>query len=263
MDVTLNGARIHYERSGTGFPLLLIHAGIADSRMWEPQVNAFAKHFDVIRPDQRGFGESELLPGTWSPVEDLLALIDALALKPVHLVGCSMGGAVAIDFALDHPERVSKLVLVGSALHGADFGEKYTELWAETEAADRAGDLEALNLAELHLFLDGPRRPRGYVAQPLRDLFLDMNGRSLQSDFKSSPRKDLDPPAAGRLHEITAPTLVVVGDEDVPPVFDTVELLMESIPNARKEVIHDAAHLPNLEHPDDFNRRVLDFLLEG
>jgi pimeloyl-ACP methyl ester carboxylesterase len=154
-------------------------------------------------------------------------------------------------------------VLVGSALHGADLGEKYAELWAETEAADRAGDLEALNLAELHLFLDGPRRPRGYVAQPLRDLFLDMNGRSLQSDFKSSPRKDLDPPAAGRLHEITAPTLVVVGDEDVPPVFDIVELLMESIPNARKEVIHDAAHLPNLEHPDDFNRRVLDFLLEG
>jgi pimeloyl-ACP methyl ester carboxylesterase len=87
-----------------------------------------------------------------------------------------------------------------------------------------------------------------------------MNGGNFESDFKSAPIQHLDPPAAERLHEITAPTLVVVGDEDAPPIFDVVELLMEKVPHARKAVIHDAAHLPNLEHPDEFNRIVLEFL---
>jgi len=94
----------------------------------------------------------------------------------------------------------------------------------------------------------------------VRDLFLDMNGGNFASDFKSAPIERLDPPAAERLQEISAAMLVVVGDHDVPPVFDSVELLMEKVPHARKAVIHDAAHLPNLEHPDEFNRIVLEFL---
>jgi 3-oxoadipate enol-lactonase len=263
MEATLNGARIHYERAGEGMPVLMLHAGIADHRMWEPQVRPFAKHFDVICPDMRGFGRSELPPVRWSPVSDLLALMDDLHLKPAHLVGCSLGSTLAIDFALQHSERISKLVLVGPGIGGANFGQKYPELFAEVRAADEAGDLDAVNRAEMHLFLDGPRRPRGYVRQSLRQLFLDMNGSNFQSDFASAPTLDLDPPAVERLQEITAPTLVVVGDEDVPTVFDAVELLMEKVPHARKAAIHDAAHLPNLEHPDQFNSAVLEFLLES
>ena len=263
MDVTLNGARIRYERTGSGIPVLLLHAGIADLRMWEPQVHHFAKHFDVIRPDMRGFGGSEMPPERWSPHGDLLALMDELHLKPAHLVGCSVGSAVALDFALDHPDRVSKLVLVGPSIGGANFGKKYPEVFADIRAADEAHDMEALNRAEMRLFLDGPNRPAGYVKGPLRELFLDMNGKTLALDWDSAPTDELDPPAAGRLDEITAPALVVVGDEDVPTVFDAVELLMESLPHARKAVIHDAAHLPNLEHPDEFNRVVLEFLLGG
>lgn len=260
MITEINGARIHYRREGAGFPVLMLHAGIADSRMWQPQADEFAKLFDVIRPDTRGFGDSELPPRRWSPVGDVIALMDEIALKPAHLVGCSMGDALAIDLALDHPARVSKLVLVGSAVGGANFGKKYPELFAEVKAADEAKDFDALNEAEARLFLDGPRRPRGHVGGELRELFLDMNGRTMHNDFDSAPTDDLDTPAAGRLHEITAPTLVVIGDEDVAPVLDTVELLMDSIKGARKAVIHDAAHLPNLEHPEEFNRIVLDFL---
>lgn len=263
MDITLNGARIHYERAGSGIPLVLLHAGVADHRMWDPQVDAFARHFDVIRPDFRGFGDSELPPQPWSPVDDLLALMDELALKPAHLIGCSFGGAAAIDFALQHSERMSRLVLVGSGINGSHFGTKYPDVFAEVEAADKANDLAALNMAEMHLWLDGPRRPHGYVRQPLRDLFLDMNGKNFGADFEKAPISAIDPPAGGRLHEITAPTLVVVGDEDVPTVFDAADMLMSSLPQARKAVIHDAAHLPNLEHPEEFNRLVLDFLLEG
>jgi pimeloyl-ACP methyl ester carboxylesterase len=262
MEATLNGARINYERTGNGIPVIFLHAGIADARMWESQVGPFAEYFDVIRPDTRGFGKSELPPMRWSPVADLLALMDELHLKPAHLVGCSLGGSVAIDFALQHGERLSKLVLVGPAIGGANFGKRYPDVFAEVRAAEETGDEQAINQAEMHLFLDGPRRPRGYVKQPLRDLFLEMNGSNFGSDWNSAPTDDLNPPAAERLHEITAPTLVVIGDEDVPTVFDAVDLLMERLPHARKAVIHDAAHLPNLEHPEEFNRLVLDFLLE-
>jgi pimeloyl-ACP methyl ester carboxylesterase len=262
METTLNGARIHYERAGEGLPVIFLHAGVADSRMWEPQVHEFAKHFDVICPDIRGFGASNLPAGGWSAVDDLLALIDELHLKPAHLIGCSIGGGIAIDFALEHGERVSKLVVVGPGISGANFGERYPELWTEVEAADKAGDKEAVNAAEMRVWLDGPRRPDGYVKQPLRELFLDMNGRNMENDWASAPNEPIDPPAVERLHEITAPLLVVVGDADVPPVFDAVELLMEKVPHARKAVIHDAAHLPNLEHPHEFNRIVLEFLLE-
>ncbi len=261
MEATINGARIHYEREGSGIPVLLLHAGVADRRMWEPQVEPFARHFDVIRPDMRGFGKSELPPARWSPAADVLGLIDELRLKPAHVVGCSMGGSAAIDFVLQNPERVSKLVLVGPGLGGADFGQKYPELHAEAEEAYKAGDNEAANQAEMRMWLDGPRRSPGYVRQPLRDLFLDMNGGGFDKDWDSAPIDRLDPPAIDRLHEISAPTLVVLGDEDMPEIIDTVELLMEKIPHARKAVIQDAAHLPNLEHPEEFNRLVLEFLL--
>ena len=262
MEATIHGARIHYEREGAGIPVLMLHAGVADHRMWDPQVNAFARDFDVIRPDMRGFGRSELPPGHWSPIADVLGLIDDLRLKPVHLIGCSIGGGIAIDFAIEHGERISKLVLVGPGIGGIEFGPKYPELFAEAEAAEKSGDHQAIVEADARLWLDGPRRRPGYVKDPIRRLFLEMDS-NFDSDWESAPIDQIEPPAAERLHEITAPTLVVVGDEDAPPIFDAVELLMEKLPHARKAVIHDAAHLPNLEHPDEFNRIVLEFLLEA
>lgn len=257
----INGARIHYEREGKGPPVVFLHAGVADSRMWEPQVAPFSRHFDVIRLDQRGFGDSELPPKPWSPVADLASLMDQLSLESAYLVGCSMGGALAIDFALEHPDRVARLVLVGSAIGGFTFRPEHAHLFVEASAARKAGDPKALNEAMMHLFLDGPERPRGYVKEPLRKLFLDMNGHALRVDFDKAPTKDPDPLAVRRLHEIDAPTLVVVGDKDVPTVMEAADLLMNSIPDVRKAVIDDAAHLPNLEHPEEFNRVVLDFLV--
>jgi len=260
-DVSINGARIHYERAGDGMPVLFLHAGVADSRMWEPQLSAFARHYDCIAPDLRGFGTSELPPQHWSPVADLLGLVDHLHLKPAHIVGCSMGAGIAIDFALEHGERISKLVVVGPGISGAEFGPKYPDLFADMDAADKTGDHTAMVEAEARLWLDGPRRPQGYVKDPIRKLFFEMDS-NFDHDWDSAPIDGIDPPAAERLHEITAPALVVVGDEDAPPIFDAVEMLMEKLPHARKAVIHDAAHLPNLEHPAEFNRILLEFLLE-
>lgn len=262
MKAQINGASIHYRREGAGFPIVMLHAGVADSRMWQPQVDEFAKQFDVIRPDMRGFGDSELPAGPWKPRDDLLGLVDELRLKPAHLVGCSMGGSLAIDFAIDHPERVSKLVLVGAGVSGAKQDPRHESLYAEVMAADERGDMDAVNQAEMYLWLDGPYRARGYVAKPLRHLFLDMNRRNLDSEWSQSPMQALEPGAADRLNEISAPTLVIVGDADLEPIRETADLLASSILRARKVTIHDAAHLPNLEHPEEFNRIVLDFLLD-
>ena len=261
MEVELNGARIHYRRSGAGYPVLFLHAGVADSRMWDPQAAELGKHFDVIAPDMRGYGKSDMPATSWSPIADVLALMDALRIRETpHLVGCSIGGGVAIDFALEHPDRVSKLVLVGSGVGGRPQDHKYDDLYTEVDAAEETKDIDVLNEAEMKLWLVGPGRTASQVDQRLRDLFLDMNRIGLNSDFASAPTQKLDPPAFGRLEEIKAPTLVIVGDEDLSEIQDTADLLVSKIPGARKAVIHDAAHLPNLEHPAKFNRLLLDFL---
>ena len=108
----------------------------------------------------------------------------------------------------------------------------------------------------------GPRRPEGSAPAAVRDLVLDMNGRSLQSDWASAAHESLDPPAIERLEEITAPTLVIVGDEDLPHAAANAEVITSRIPDSRSVVITGAAHLPSLERPDEFNRALRSFLME-
>jgi 3-oxoadipate enol-lactonase len=260
MDVTLNEARMHYERSGAGYPLLFIHAGIADSRMWEPQAIALAGRFDMIRPDLRGFGDSELPPVPYSGVADLIALMDHLEVGRAHVVGCSMGGTLAIDLALEHPERVERLVLVAAGISGSNLGAADQALFADIEEADRANDMDAVNRAEVRLWVDGPRRPEGSAPAHVRELVLDMNGRSLHTDWSSAENLPIDPPAITRLSDIVSPTLVIVGDQDRPHASANAAVMMAKIPGALRVEIKDAAHLPNLEQPDEFNRLLLDFL---
>ncbi len=260
MEVTLNGARIHYERSGTGFPVLFIHAGIADSRMWEPQARAFARHFDMVRPDLRGFGDTALPPAPYSGIADLLALLDHLHIDRAHVVGCSMGGTVALDLALEHPQRVARLVLVAAGVSGSNLGAADAALFTEVEEADKAGDMDAVNRAEVRLWVDGPRRREGSAPATVRALVLDMNGRSLHTDWASAESQPIGRPAIGRLREIAAPTLVIAGDQDLPHCLANADLITSKVPRARKVIIKDAAHLPSLERPEEFNRVVLDFL---
>jgi pimeloyl-ACP methyl ester carboxylesterase len=155
---------------------------------------------------------------------------------------------------------VSKLVLVGAGVSGQPSDDENDHLFAEVAAAEKAKDMKALNEAEMRLWLVGPGRSPAQIDKRLRDLFLDMNGRSLQNDFETAPMQKPEQPAFDRLEEIKAPTLVIVGDRDLPEIQHTADLLVSKIRGARKKVINDAAHLPNLEHPEKFNRLVLDFL---
>jgi 2-hydroxy-6-oxonona-2,4-dienedioate hydrolase len=257
----VNGARLHYEVVGEGEPLVLVHAGIADSRMWDAQIEAFAHRYRVFRYDMRGFGKTAMVKGPYSHHEDLRSLLDYLGVRQAHLVGCSMGGATVLDFALRFPERVAALVLVGSAVSGFEVDVERPKQWDELVAADEAGDLERVSELEVQIWVDGPGRQPEDVPAAVRDLVREMNLIALRSEA-SELGEELppEPPAVDRLVEIGAPSLVIVGDSDQPRITAAADLLERELPNVRKVVMPGVAHLPNMERPVEFNRIVLDHL---
>ncbi len=256
-----NSATLYYEVAGEGEPLVLVHAGISDSRMWDGQMDTFSRRYRTIRYDLRGFGKSPLVEGPYSHHTDLRALLDALEVDRASFVGCSLGGGAVLDFALENPERTGSLVLVGSAVGGFESDEGKPEEWDELVAADEAGDLERVSELEVRMWVDGPRRGPDAVDPAVRDLVREMNLIALRNEALQLG-EELDPevPAASRLSQIQVPTLVIVGDEDRSRTLAAADLLERGLPYAQKRVMSGTAHLPNMERPDEFNRLVLDFL---
>jgi 3-oxoadipate enol-lactonase len=257
----VNGASLYYDASGDGEPLIFVHAGIADRRMWEGQLGAFAERYRVIRYDMRGCGRSEAPTGApFSHHDDLRGLLDFLGIERAILVGCSIGARTVIDFALAHPERVRVLALVCPSVSGFESHEEPPAEWDELVAADEAGDLERVSELEVRIWVDGPYRSPDDVDPVLRDLVREMNLIALRNEPDMGEERPVEPPAVTRLAEIQAPTLVVAGDLDRPEVGTRAELLARSIPRAQKEVMSGTAHVPSMEKPDEFNRVVLEFL---
>jgi pimeloyl-ACP methyl ester carboxylesterase len=234
--------------------VLLLHAGIADRRMWAPQIEALeAAGHRVTAPDLPGYGETPLEPGTIAYVDHVAALLD----EPAAVVGCSFGGSVALELALERPELVQRLVLVGSAIRGWEWSEASAAGFAAEEALLESGDLAgaAAQQAKLWLGPDATRQVRELTeAMTLRtyELQLPLDGQVAGS----WP----EPKAIERLGAIAAPTLVVVGAEDVEDIRRAAEQLAAQITGARLETIAGAGHLPSLERPAELNRLLLDFL---
>lgn len=255
----VNGARLFYEVAGEGPAVVLIHAGIADSRMWDEQFEAFAQHFRVIRYDARGYGRSDMPAGPFAHRDDLRGLLRILGVERAALVGLSMGGSTAIDFTLDHPETVWALVPVAAGLGGYQYSESMLRADAEEEAAFERGDMDAVYEINLRTWVDGPARPPDDVAPAIREKVRQMQ-RDASTSTEGEPRR-LDPPALGRLAEITAPTFVISGDADMPDMPAIADLLTTGIAGAQQAIIPGVAHMVNMERPAEFNRLVLDFLL--
>jgi pimeloyl-ACP methyl ester carboxylesterase len=257
----VNGARIYYEAVGEGEPLILVHAGIADSRMWDDQLTAFADRYRVIRYDMRGFGRTAMVEGPFSHHEDLCGLLDYLEIELAHLVGCSLGGGAVLDFALEYPQRAGNLVLVGSAIGGFSPDFDLPVQWDELVAAEEAGDLERVSELEVGIWVVGPERSLDAVDSSVRALVWEMNLVALRNEVAGlGDEWEPEPPAADRLPDVQAPTLLIVGAEDQPRVFAAADLLERELPNVRKVVMHGTAHVPCMERPEEFNRIVLDFL---
>lgn len=254
------GARFYYEIAGEGAPLVLVHAGITDSRMWDEQFYAFAEHYRVLRYDRRGFGRTEMTPGPFSHHLDLYELLKFLGIEGAILIGCSQGGKTVLDLALEHGETARGLVLVASAVSGFTFAGELPAQQAELEEADERGDVARVNELELQIWVDGPRRAPSEVDSRLRERVREMNLIALSATSDASIEQMLEPPAVHRLEEIRVPTLIVIGDLDTPKTLAAAEWLSEKIHGAQKIVIRGTAHLPNMERPAEFNRRVLEFL---
>ena len=255
----VNGARLYYEATGDGHPLVLIHAGICDSRMWDEQVPVFSQHFRVIRYDVRGFGRSRMPNGPFAHHHDLHALLDCLEVKQAHIVGVSMASAIAAEFALEYPTMVSALVLVASGIGSAPSAE-VMRCWEEAEAAAKAGDIARAVELELRLWVDGRGRTPKQVDPQVREQVRVMNTGNFANTNEGAEPQRLDPPASARLGDIHVPTLIIYGDLDVPDVLESADILAKGITGAQKVVMHGTAHLPSMEQPDVFNRIVMRFL---
>jgi len=257
--VEVNGARLAFEIAGHGRPLVLIHAGIADSRMWDDQVDAFARQFTVIRYNLRGFGQSVMPAGTYSDRDDLCGLLRALDIVRAAVVGVSRGAMIALDFALDHPKMVEALVLTSPALGGVAASVAAHQQDAGIGALADSGDLAGAVELELRRWVDGPHRSPDMVDAIVRETVraMDIDNFNLEEDGDELP---LMPPAAGRLVEIRVPTLVIVGDGDVPEILENADRLVGGITGSGKAVVPNAAHMLSMERTQEFNRLVLDFL---
>jgi pimeloyl-ACP methyl ester carboxylesterase len=254
----VEGTNLYYEIAGEGSPLVLAHAGFVDHRMWDEQFAVFAKNYRVLRYDMRGFGQSEMPTGPFSHRHDLHGLLGFLGLERAHLLGCSAGGSMVIDFALEYPEMTRSLVLVSSAISGYQFQGDMPKPMQDLSAALKDKDLDRAADLAVRIWIDGPRRSPDQVDAHIRARAHEMSLTALPNAFmKEVP---LEPTALERLHEIAVPTLVIVGDMDDESIAKMGDLLATRIPGAQKEIISGAAHLPNMERPEEFNRRVLAFL---
>jgi pimeloyl-ACP methyl ester carboxylesterase len=259
--VDVEGARLYYEQAGQGDPLVLIHGGFLDRRMWDGQFEFFARRNRVIRYDVRAHGLSRTDSMEYADHEDLRDLMAALDVPRATLVGLSMGGQIAIDFALSFPEMTEALVLVGPGMSGYPFDNEQLEAYLnELTAAFESGGFPAAFEVFTRYWCDGPEREPSQVDPAVREKVLMMLAGSEERWRYWDLGRQLDPPAIGRLAEIDVPTLALVGSIDMSDIHSIVDLIAEQVPGARKAVIRDVAHMVNMEKPDEFNRLVLEFL---
>ncbi len=261
--VAVEGGETYYEVSGSGDAIVLVHGGFGDRRMWDDHFLALASDHRVVRYDLRGFGRSPAPSAEYSPVDDLRRLLDALGIDRATLVGNSMGGTLSLDFALVHPDRVDKLVLVASAVGGfpgtpeerAPFAREFDEINAAF--AEAAADPER----GIELWLASPMvavtsaSPR--TSALLRRMITENRGMFRLEHW---PMERLDPPAIRRLSEIAAPTLVIAGELDTPYMQESVARAVSGIDGARLVVFEGADHLPQMVAPQRFRDVLFEFL---
>lgn len=277
--VELGDARIAYDEAGSGPVVIMVHAGIADRRMWDHQFARLSTRCRVVRYDCRGCGESSDAVGEFAHQADLLALMDVLDVRQATLVGSSAGGAYAMDLALAAPERVSGLVLICAGLSGYQWpAEMMNRLRARVHAVIPAqrlqcyrdgtatldpADLDAMAEAHVRFMVVGPDRAVSDLAPGVWQQSLEMCRGVFEREWAvgaSAPYEWLDPPAVGRLAEVSKPTLVVNGLADVPEIQHVSGLLAAGINGAEVVDLPRTGHLPPLERPATVTRLLERFL---
>jgi len=259
----VDGGRLYYETSGKGPAMVLIHAGFLDSRMWDTQFQLFSKNYMVIRYDVRGFGRSDIARTKFSDYKDLRGILDHLRVKTASLIGVSNGGRIASDFAVEYPSMVDHLVLVSPGMSGYKAsGPEEEKLWEEfdkqmkpQEDADREG--RAADAVEMDVNAWASAQT-SVNRERIMKIALDNFHVHLENPWKLQVPPE--PRTFQRLSQIRIPTLLIIGDRDVPPQILMVDNIHSHIPGSKKVLIQGADHIVNMSKPDEFNRTVLAFL---
>ncbi len=260
--VAVPGGELYYERRGSGPPVVLVHAGVADLTMWEPQVADLEADHTVVAFDGRGFGRSRTEAVEFSPVDDLGAVFDHVGAERTVLVGCSRGGQHCLDLTLESPHRVAALVWVCGGVSGSQHQGPAEEaaIFERIEALWEARRIDELVDLETHVWVDGPLQPEGRAAAAVRERVRRMIHAIETRDEPEPAVLPAPRPAAGRLGEVACPTLVVIGALDTSGTRASADLLTRSVAGCKRVDFPDAAHLPSLEHPERFNAALRDFL---
>jgi 3-oxoadipate enol-lactonase len=258
--VQVDGGRLFYEAAGQGPVIIMIHDGLLHRETWNAQFAAFARHYRVIRWDRRGYGRSSTPTTPFSQLDDLYAVIKALKVERTALLGCSAGGLLAIHFALDHPQMVTALVLVGPIVTGLGFSDHFT---SRGNRAIPRSDATVDQRIEYWTSKDPWIMSSESIAakQTMRAL-LTANRQNLEGTGQQLARWP-DQPALGRLSQIKVPTLLVVGESDIPDVHTHVGAIQAGIAGSKRVVLNHSGHLPHVEVPEAFNEVVLGFLKDN
>ena len=258
--VIVPDGELYFEKQGEGKPLILIHAGFSDRRDWTHQISDFGKQYNTIVYDQRGSGYSTVIKAGFSPADDLKAIMDHLHIEKTTLVGHSIGGTIALDFALQYPNKISALILVASGLNGYSWSKEYIEfmnaLWSVPQPDDMTKQ-----------FLSAPFYAVG-MSEPAIQLDIEtITKENFQKvlTWESFDIRDVHwhfPESISKLKEINVPTLVIYGDQDSEDIKQIARLLSQNSQNVKTAQIKNTDHLLNYEKPHEFNRLVLDFLAD-
>ena len=251
----VDGTKLYYEECGSAPQVVvLVHDGVLHSAAWDGVWPDFCKHFHAIRYDRRGYGRSPIATQGYYATDDLAAVLRHLKLKRVALVGSSHGGEISINFTLDHPEMVEQLVLVGAVVGGMPYTKHFLERGDALGKPLEKGDIEGAIAAatkDKYLIAPGNDAARKRMAE-----ILSANPQDLTHPELELPVK----PALPRLGEIHIPTLLLVGDADIPDVHAHAGAIEAGVPTARRVVISGTGHLMYLEKPAEFSQIVIEFL---
>ncbi len=253
------------ELRGGGRPIVFIHAGYLDSRMWDRQVEHFSREFLTLRYDIRGYGRSTAPSSEYSDAEDLKAVLDGLGIEQPAIVGVSNGGRIALDFAVEYPEAAAAFVLMDFGISGYKFAdEEESKLWAIEEkleptyrAALAKGDYRAAAKLDVDLWTSR-------VSSELRERLIEIAAENVHDDEHEPTRflRPPEPPAFERLDAIQQPTLMILGEHDLPGQFPMARRAHERISGSRLVTIPGADHIPSLSTPEAFDRELSLFLEE-
>jgi pimeloyl-ACP methyl ester carboxylesterase len=252
-------SEIYYELAGEGEPtVVLIHGGLLDCHMWDGQFELLAKTHRVMRYDADAHGKSTLPPDIYWDHMSLSELMDILGIDRAILVGLSLGGRIAIDLALENPDRVEAIVAVSSGLSGYRFeSEFFLEQRDAMIHTWKAGEFDAVVEHFQRSWTDGPYRQPSEVDPEVREKVRAMARNGLEHAMEG---RLIDPPAIDRLDELQLPMLLVVGELDMPGILDIASRIVEANPNAEQVTVPGAAHMVNMEKPEKFNELLVEYL---